>query len=317
METPLHAAAQKTDEQLRAYLSERSNWGRWGNDDQLGTLNLITNDKRVRAAALVSEGRTASLSQVIRPNRADDPYLTCCDVSTVDRGNGEAFAQDYFGVSYHGHGTTHIDALCHLWQDNRMWNGRNPADVIGSKGASWGDIEQWHGGIVTRGVLLDVPRAREVSYVAADAPVHGAELEAIVNARGIRLEPGDALLVYSGRDAWNKENPAWESLGPKFNAENNGGVRPGLHASCMEFLRENDVAVLMWDMLDLSPSGYSFKWSVHGAIPAFGLALVDNIDFTELIPLARELDRDEFMLTIGPLRVKGGTGSPVNPIAIF
>lgn len=316
MNNPIHVT-EKTEEQLRVYLRERSNWRRWGDDDQLGTLNLITNEKRARAAALVSEGRTASLSQVIRPNRDDDPYLTRCDVSTVDRGNGEAFAQDYLGVSYHGYGIIHIDALCHLWQDNHIWNGRNPDDVIDSKGVSWGDIEQWHDGIVTRGILVDVPRARGVNYVAADEPVHGAELEAILNTRGIQLEPEDALLVHSGREAWNRENPAWESVGPMFNAENNEGVRPGLHASCMEFLRETDVAVLMWDMLDLSPSGYSFKWSVHGAISAFGLALVDNTDFTELIPLARELKRDELILTISPLRVKGGTGSPVNPIAIF
>jgi kynurenine formamidase len=313
------AATGPSEDDVRALLRQRSNWGRWGPDDQRGTLNLITDAKRAAAAALVRSGRTASLARPIEPNQSGPAGTAVCEVSTLDRGGGSGACIDYFGLSYHGFATTHIDALCHVWQDGEMWNGRSPDDEIGPSAARWGDIDQWRDGIVTRGVLVDVPTARGASYVTPDAPVHGHEIERILADRGKALEPGDALLVHSGRSEWNRDNPEtpWELLGPRMGAHDDPGVRPGLHASCMEFLRDNDVAVLMWDMLDLSPSGYSFPWSVHNAIASFGLAVVDNTDFGAVLPLCRELDRWEFMVVVAPLRVQGGTGSPVNPLAIF
>jgi kynurenine formamidase len=306
-----------TDESLRELFDERNNWGRWGADDQRGAVNLITAEKRIQAARLVTAGRTVSLSQPILPNVSQAEGAAHCDVFTIDRGNGAGAAMDHFGLSYHGFETTHLDALCHVWQDGVMWNGRTPDDEIHADGVTFGDVDQWRDGIVTRGVLADVAAARGASYITPDEPVHGWELERLLVEQGTPPEPGDALLVHSGRAAWNREHPAWETLGPRWDQLEDGGVRPGLHASCMEFIRDHDIAVLMWDMLDLSPSGYAYSWSVHNVISAFGVAVVDNTDFEALLPVCRELHRHDFMVTISPLRVVGGTGSPVNPLAIL
>ncbi len=306
-----------TDAELQHLLNARSNWGRWGADDQLGCLNLITPEKRVAAAALVRHGRSVTLSRKVVPADKSEAGAVQCDVSLHQLDASSVVAMDYFGLSYHGFSTTHIDALCHVSMDGLVWNGRQASEVLRPEGASWGDIEQWRSGIFTRGVLLDVPGARGTRYVTPDEPVTGGELEQIVGSKGIVLQPGDAILVHSGRMAWNEANEPWETLGPRWVDIDATSARPGLHASCMEFLRDNDVAVLLWDMMDLAPSGYSLAWSVHGAIRAFGIALVDNVSFDEVLPVSEELDQWEFLLVAAPLRVRGGTGCPINPLAIF
>jgi kynurenine formamidase len=305
------------EEEIRNLLQRRSNWGRWGPDDQLGTLNLIDGPKRAAAASLVRDGRSVSLSREIVPNKKDEAGAVTCDLSFHSLDSRSVAAMDYFGLSYHGFATTHIDALCHVWQDGKLWNDRDGASEMDASGARWGDIEQWHSGVFTRGVLLDVPAHRGAAYVTPDRPVTGDELEQITRDQDLRIDPGDALLIHSGRNQWNREQPPWETLGPRWADRDAGGTRPGLHASCMEFLRDHDVAVLMWDMMDLSPSGYSFAWSVHAAIAAFGLAVVDNVQFDDAVAVCRELQRWEFLTVIAPLRVRGGTGSPVNPLAVF
>jgi hypothetical protein len=120
---------------------------------------------------------------------------------TVPRGRG-GFAADYYGIFYHGVASTHLDALCHTWDEAGMWNGRDPRKEITFEGATFGSVDRWSEGIFTRGVLLDVPRHRGSPHVTQDEPVHGWELEEICRARGTRLEPGDAVCVYSGREAW-------------------------------------------------------------------------------------------------------------------
>ena len=162
--------------------------------------------------------------------------------------------------------------------------------------------------------MLDVPRHRGTTHVTQDRPVHGWEQDDLVRSRGIALEPGDAVCVYSGREAWQAANPD-TSYGRPFS----GGPsdRPGLHVSCLPFLRDHDVAVLVWDMLDHVPIGYDIPWAVHGAIFAYGVALLDNALLEPLATACREEGRDEFMLVIAPLRVRGGTGSPANPLALF
>jgi kynurenine formamidase len=189
-----------------------------------------------------------------------------------------------------------------------MWNGRNPDQVITFDGATWGSVEHWKEGIITRGVLLDVPRHRGQPFVTQDNPIHGWELEDIAKEEGITLEPGDALVVYGGRDKWNEVNPIWGG---------NPNERPGLHASCLEFIRQSDCSLLVWDMMDFTPNGYDLSWTVHGAIFAYGIGLLDNALLEPLAEVCAEEGRYEFMLTVNPLRVVGGTGSPVNPIALF
>jgi kynurenine formamidase len=232
----------------------------------------------------------------------------------IERGEDAGFSADFYGIFYHGIASTHLDALCHTWDDHGMWNGRDPDQEITFDGATFGGVEHWRDGLITRGVLLDVPKHRGEPYVTLDKPVHGWELEDIAKAEGLTLEPGDAVVVYSGREALQADHPGkyYQPSLDIFSPE-----RPGLHASCLPFLHDHDIAILVWDMMDFTPNGYDLPWSVHGSIFAYGVALLDNALLEPLAELCASEGRYEFMLTIAPLLVEGGTGSPANPIALF
>ena len=303
-----------TEAEVRAYFQDRRNWGRWGPDDEVGAVNLITPAKRAAAARLARSGRSVSLSRPFpKEPGPGNAFPAQHWMRTLPRGRG-GFAADYYGIFYHGVASTHLDALCHTWDDAGMWNGRDPRKEITFDGATFGAVDRWADGILTRGVLLDVPGHRGEPHVTQDRPVHGWELEEVCRARGIQLEPGDAVCVYSGREAWQAAHPD-TPYGRPFG----GGTseRPGLHVSCLPFLRDHDVAVLVWDMMDHMPIGYDVPWAVHGAIFAYGVALLDNALLEPLARACQEEGRDEFLLVIAPLRVPGGTGSPANPLAVL
>jgi kynurenine formamidase len=313
MSEPNHIPTQ--DEVVEYLTGPRRNWGRWGENDQRGTINLITPDTRVAAARHVVSGRAVSLSRPLPTDAGPhntQPVQHWWRRSAWKHGGGTTV--DYLGLYCHGVTMTHLDALCHTWEEGGGYNGRPPED-IGFDGAHFGGIEQWADGIVARGVLLDVPRHRGVDYVTQDEPVHGWELESILRRRSIELQPGDAICVYSGRDAWqsaNRDQPYGRWIGPSGEIE-----RPGLHASCLPFLRDHDVSVLVWDMLDHWPDGYEVPFTIHATIYAYGLALLDNAQLEPLAKACAEEGRDDFMLVIAPLVAVGGTGTPVNPIALF
>ena len=277
----------------------RRNWGRWGADDQLGAVNLITPAKRAAAAGLVKTGRAVSLS---RPFTPDQHFI-----QINERGTGRSVV-DYYGFMYHGVVVTHIDALCHVWDQNGMWNGRDPAREIDTSGTRFADVTAFASGLITRGVLLDVPRYRGTPYVAPDQPVTGAELEAVAKAEGVPINPGDALLVYSGREAFVRGASPYGSVTDR---------RPGLHVSCSKFIRDWDISVLGWDMLDARPDTTGHPWPVHGVLYSYGVALLDNALLEPLAQACAEERRYEFMFMALPLKVVRGTGSPVNPIALF
>ena len=135
-----------------------------------------------------------------------------------------------------------------------------------------------------------------------------------LDPRNITLEPGDAICVYAGREKWQAAN-ATRAYSTPFGP---GPLdRPGLHVSCLPFLRDHDVSLLVWDMLDHLPIGYDIPWAVHAALFAYGVALLDNALLEPLASACIEEGRDDFMLVIAPLRVVGGTGSPANPLAVF
>ncbi len=296
-------------DEVMSYLRERRNWGRWGDKGSAGAINLINAEKRLEAVGLVKNGRTVSLSRPlpVEPG-AENPRPAQHYMSVMERPHGGGAAMDYYGVFYHGTATTHIDALCHVWDSGGMWDGKSPDEILNFSGGTYGTVDAWSDGILTRGVLLDVPRRRGASYVTLDAPVHGWELEDIAEAQGVQIRPGDAVMVYSGREAYAAEHDGnWAG----------GDSRPGLHASCLKFVRDNDISILGWDMMDASPNEYDLPWSVHGVIFAYGVALLDNSLLEPLANACAEEGRYEFMLTINPLNVVGGTGSPVNPIAVF
>ena len=279
-----------------ALYRSRRNWGRWGEDDQVGAVNLITAEKRAAAAGLVRTGRTVSLSRVFEP-----PQHFMQKVSL----GGPGGVVDYLGFIYHGVVVTHIDALCHIWDGDGMWQGRDPDVEVTTQGANFGSITHWSNGIITRGVLLDVPRHRGEPHVTVDNPVMGEELEAIAAAQGVTVEPGDALLVHSG----------WQSY--TDSASGDGLGSPGLHPSCAEFIRDHDVALLGWDLMDTGLGASDLVWPVHGVLFNYGVALLDNARLEPIAAACAEEGRNEFLFMLLPLNVARGTGSPANPVAMF
>ncbi|MGH3757538.1 cyclase family protein [Actinophytocola sp.] len=309
-------------EEIMRQIDERRNWGRWGPDDQVGAVNLVVPDKVRQAAALVTSGERISLSRPLPVTPAPNnvrPVGHFMERRPRGRHAGAGVAADVLFATVHGAGMTHLDALCHTWGPDGMWNGRDPDEMIEMSGVRWGGIEHWRDGIVTKGVLVDVPGHRGAEYVSYEEPVGGDELVEIVEKQGCAVEPGDALVVYCGRDRWEREHSPWGSRAPADMGRPATGTeqRPGLHASCLRALRDWDVAMLVWDMLDYGPNGYDIPWSVHAAIHSYGVALVDNALLEPLADACRAAGRHEFMLTVAPLVVVGGTGSPVNPIAVL
>jgi len=306
-------------EDIRRWFRERSNWGRWGADDEVGAINLIDASKRLEAINLVRSGRTVSLSrpiQVVATLENPKPTLHYNARLPREGSPGAGSVTDFIGMDYHGLATTHLDGLSHVWDEHGMWNGRDPDAVIEARGVNFAGIDRWKDGIFTRGLLLDIPAHRGTRFVDHDSPVHGWELEEIAEANGIVPRPGDAIVLHCGREAWERERPQapWGSAG-KFDG---GPVRrAGLDASCLDPLRRWDCAVVVWDMMDQTPNRYGLPWAIHGAIHAFGVALIDNALVEPLVEACRAERRWEFMLIAVPLRIPGGTGSPVNPVALF
>ena len=300
-----------TPEEYEEYKTRFNNWSRWGRDDQLGTLNHITADARRAATALVREGRTVSCA---------NPIATRAVVADERRnGNpadhrmrlGPTGCGDYIGVSYHGFVNTHIDALCHIFtgENGELYNGR-PSSLVTEDGAQTNSVDHWRDGIVTRGVLFDIPRMRGAGYVEVGHPVEAWDLEDWAKAQGLESRVGDAVLIRSGSDPFWAANPDFEFSFPP--------TTPGVGSSVLEYLYAHDAALLGWDLQEAGGHGLPARIPVHEvAIPHMGMPLLDNANFERLAATCAELGRYEFMLTVAPLVVLGGTGSPVNPIATF
>jgi kynurenine formamidase len=293
-----------TQDRVEGYFKEINNWGRWGDGDQLGTVNLITAAKREAAMKLVRTGRTVSLARDIGPQ----PALMYSVTFPSSRERADVVL-DRFDLVYHGFSITHIDALCHVAWDGQLYNGRPFAQSFTAAGATWCPIDPLFGGITTRGVLLDVAEGRKDGYVTVGSPVTPRELDAAAARAGVRVEPGDVVVVRSGDAAFRRAHPDWV---PRVSPH------PGLHLSCLPWFREKDIAAISWDMMDERPIGYAgFGMGVHLAIPFLGLALVDNTDPDRLAAACREEGRHEFLFTATPIRLVGSTGAPAHPIAVF
>ncbi|MFQ5898929.1 MAG: cyclase family protein [Candidatus Methylomirabilia bacterium] len=293
-----------TQAHVEGYFKELNNWGRWGDNDQVGTVNLITEAKRAAAEALVRSGRTASLARDIGPQPALMYHVTF----PLNRERAEAVL-DRFDLVYHGFTVTHIDALCHVAFDGQLYNGRPFARSLTPAGATWCPIDPLFDGITTRGVLLDVAAGRKEGYVTVGKPVTPRELDAVAARAGVKVEAGDVVVVRSGQEAFQRANPDWV---PRV------FPHPGLHISCLEWFREHDIAAIAWDMMDERPTGYAgYGMGTHLAIPFLGLVLIDNVYPERLLTACAEAGRHEFLFTATPLRLVGSTGAPANPLAIF
>jgi kynurenine formamidase len=288
--------------EVDGYFEKLNNWGRWGSDDRRGTLNLITPAKRQAALQLSLKGRVVSLARDILPHAQLDYQM----LYPGDR-DGCDVGKDYFGMVFHGTAFTHMDALCHVSYQGRLYNGRPFAANLTISGADWGSLDTWFDGITSRGVLLDVGAGRPEGFVTTGKPVTPDDLDAAAQRGNICMEPGDVAVIRSGRAVYENQ------CGPYPAAP-----RPGLHIACLEWLRQHDVAVLSWDMHDEQPVGYgNLGFGVHLAIPILGLCLIDNTYPERLAQACAEEGRYEFLYVTSPLRLVGGTGCPVNPLAIF
>lgn len=294
-----------TADRVNGYFKDLNNWGRWGNDDQLGTLNLITPAKVLAAQQLIKTGRAVSLARDVIPRPVYMYHVTF--PAQRERVN---IVLDRFDMVYHGYWITHVDALCHVGWDGELYNGRPFAESLSIEGASWCPIDPISArGITTRGVFLDVAAGRPEGYVTVGKPVTPRELDECERRAGVRVQPGDVVVVRSGDEQFRNDNPDWV---PRVSPH------PGLHLSCLEWFRARDIAAIAWDMMDERPSGYpGFGMAAHLAIPFLGLALIDNTDPERLAVACREHNRNEFFFTATPLRLAGATGAPAHPIAIF
>ena len=310
---PAAAQSQRrmTKDDVESLLQEVSNWGRWGDDDQLGALNLITPEKRRSSARLVREGLSVSLArQVEKQAAADNPSPFEHRMDSWGEGTTEQWAGDTFTVKYHGYAHTHMDSLCHLFHNGKLYNGFS-RDVVTRQGAQKLQILNVKNGIFTRGILFDIPKLRGVDYLEPGTPIFPEELEAWENRIGTRVQPGDVIFIRTGRWARRKAKGPW-------GAESEGAA--GLHASCGRWLKSRDIAMIGSDAAtDVLPSGIpGVSHPVHLIVlHALGVHIFDNCDLQELAGTANRLNRWEFLLTASPLAVEGGTGSPLNPIATF
>lgn len=298
-----------TETEFDKLMTSISNWGRWGKDDQLGALNLITPDKRKQAAGLVREGVSFSLAHnVIKQKPDGSPDFVHKMVSTGVQPGADS-AADIYSVQYHGYTQTHLDALCHLFYKGHMFNGISEREVT-DKGAGRLSIIQMKNGLFTRGVLMDMPRLLGVEYLPGKRAILPAELDAWEKKTGVRVGSGDAIFIRTGRWARQAAHGAWD-----YEADS-----AGLDVTCLRWLHSRDVAILASDLAsDVMPSGIAgVKMPIHwGVINAMGVPILDNCDLEHLSAETAKRNRWDFLMTAAPLAVDGGTGSPINPIATF
>ncbi len=291
-------------EEFDELFQEHNNWGRWGADDELGTANLITAEKTREAAGLVRRGITVSLAHNPMPDEAaDNPD------AAFNHTMGSSLRSDTYEFTYHGYGVSHIDSLCHFIWNDRLYND-TPLSASSPEGCGKLGIENLKSGIVTRGILLDLPRLKGVPYLEPQTPIYVEDIEAWEEQAGVTVSPGDVIFVRTGR--WARR----AALGPWSVSGNSAG----LHASVLPWIKERGVAFVGSDAAtDVMPSLVEgVTQPVHTMLIAgFGSNIFDNMDLEALAETAAQENRWEFMLTASPIPVDGGTGSPLNPIAIF
>jgi kynurenine formamidase len=296
-----------TDEEIVTLFDRCSNAGRWGTDDELGTLNYVTDTKRRAAAALVKHGRGVSIGRDLS--------------TTADRLNPDPLrhrmlfdatpplsALDSFEMAPHGFAVTHLDAITHVFWEGNAYNGRTSAELLAPDGLRFGSVHAQRDGIITRGVLLDVTAVRGVPFLTPGDAVTAEDLTAAERLAGTDVTSGDAVFVHVGLERREVEQGTEDP-----------SVRAGLDASCLPWLHEREVAVYSGDCVEQIPfPSKAVPLPLHQiGLVAMGLVLLDCPRLAELVEVCAELGTAEFLLTAAPLRIPGGTGSPVNPLCLF
>ena len=310
--TPAPEAPADTAELRAQYEDWRQDfktWGRWGTGDNKGASNLITPEKVLSATSLVQSGIVVSLAP-------PEPQVAAADVNenglfrrTTNRIT-DGGTSDTYEVSYHGLTVAHMDSWCHFFEDGLMYNGVPvEGNLNPEEGCKQGGVMNWRDGIATRAVLYDIAQLRGVEWVDPDEPITRADLEAWEEMSGVKAGPGDVVLLYIGRWKRRAAEGAWR------------GQVAGYYADTIPWIHERMPAFLGHDFnIDWNPRpGWEgMRNPIHiAALNWMGINIVECLDLEQAVTTARELDRYEFMITFAPLPVEGGTGSPLNPLAIF
>ena len=309
----LPAPGRITEAEFRTLYERLRAQARWGPDDRRGALNYITPAEVLAALGEVRLGRAVSLAAPVEdwatPDNPDPAQHLMKGPRGADAGPGLSFSMDRITMNIHGNADTHIDALCHVIFDGRLYNDV-PADTVTERGAAELSIAVAADGIVGRGVLLDVPRARGVPWLEPGDHVTADDLFAAERDQGVRVGRGDIVCVRVGHRSRRTEQGPWDA----------SAVRTGLHPALLAVAAERQIAALGSDgNNDTAPSvaeGVDFPVHVL-AVNALGLHLMDYLEFNDLAPLCEREERWSFLCVIAPLRLPTGTGSPVNPIAIL
>jgi kynurenine formamidase len=297
-----------TEAQVLQLFETCSNWGRWGEDDECGTLNYITPEKRVMASALVKKGLAVSIGRDLSTRESPANPVPAVHRMLYVAHSDIFSTYDSIEVAPHGFRVTHLDALGHVYFQGRIYNGRHAADTVTNRGMVFASIQALRNGVFTRGVLLDIAGARGVPYLKPDEGVYPEDLEAAEKLSGVQVEPGDAIFVRVGLGAREA-----------VEGEENPSRRAGVMAECVPWIHERQVAVYSGDCIERLPSPYEkVPLPLHMiGLVAMGLVMLDNPDVEALAEAAQTVGRSEFLLSCAPLRIPAGTGSAVNPIAVF
>lgn len=298
------------------------NWGKWGPDDELGTLNYITPEMIVKAARLVRRGAVFSLAipfdsrgpQINQPRRFNPIHkmiLTGPDFTTgaVKRPGGAGFADDMVIMPLQC--ATQWDALSHCFLDGTLYNGYD-ANLVSSEGAKKNGIEKMARGVVARGVLLDVARVKGVEWLDPGYAITTEDLEAAVRAHGVTVGTGDALLIRTGQMAMCRTRGGWGDYA--------GGDAPGLSFKTAGWINERQIAAVATDTwgMEVRPNEIpdSYQPLHQVLIPNMGLLVGEIFHLEELAADCATDKTYEFLFVAPPLPITGAVGSPVNPLAI-
>jgi kynurenine formamidase len=265
-------------------MKDLSNWGRWGKDDQIGTVNLITPAKRIEGLGQVKDGVSVSLARdVEKVKAADNPAPFVQTVTHTGANPTGQFVVDTYSVDYHGQAHTHMDTLAHIFYEGKMYNGV-PVSSVTEEGTERNGIGNFKEGIMSRGVLIDIPKLKGVEWLEPGAAIYPEDLDAWEKVAGIHIESGDVVFIRTGRWARRAAKGPWDA----------GAKGAGLYATCAKWLHERDVAIVGSDLgTDVAPSGIVGVGNpLHQLLlVAMGTPILDNCDLEAVSKAAAERKR--------------------------
>lgn len=304
-------------EDFRTIGKRLSNWGRWGDDDEMGTTNLISPDCVVQAARLIREGKIFDLGIAFGADGPQsgaggriNPILLISETGHDQHQFPGAFhyADDYVFMPLQA--ASQWDAIAHVHYDGKLYNGF-PADSIGPHGAKHCSIDKQGRGIAGRGVLLDIARERSVDWLEKGEVIEPEELDRVAESHGVEIRKGDILLIRTG---W------WRKFLEKRDKEEWMTGEPGIGVASCEWLKEKEVAVVCCDNMavEVLPGEVADEiLPVHMILLRdMGMTLGEILDFEELAEDCAADGRYEFFFCGPPIKFEHALGSPINPLAI-